>query len=722
MQLTAENRNVSVAGMQDAREFRIKPGAHMMAILSGLYQNPIDAMVREYTTNMMDGTRALKRKNPNITIKSPEIHLPTTLNPVLVFKDYGVGMDFDTVWNVYTVYGDSTKTSTNDDAGGFGIGSKTAFCYNNGQQWTIESRYNGELMIFMAFVDNSGMPTLTHVTTVPTNESNGITIKIPILREHIDAVSVAARKYVPYSEFPIVVLNTRSEILPQTYLHSGSNWGIFKPTNTNHWQVTQKHNVIIGCVPYPLDIVQAGVSNMALLRFNSIDVTLPIGSVDIVPSRDGLKYTDRTKNTIKNVLNDIVREIATYVENKIDSAATLYDAYKIFDNLNTIAGLQEIVPTVKYKGVKFEQKGIVTPVDEILKLDSTAVITSYGITSNRRSTVDLIDNPMPVRYNHNVLVMIDDMQIGGVGVAKSYIREKWVARDVHGKISRYGHTLGQVILVKANVTPAQISSLFGDMPQNTIMSTQDMSGKVKITRNVGNTNLYLYDNGSWAARAMTPSGVNYYVPLTKNLRSRRWEYPVSNMRYGLDGVIEMLSSIGFTVNKLYGIRSEEVSKFDSTLWIDINTIIDSKIKDYLKVNQDAYFMYLQYIHLPLPVSNLYTKIHKFTDAIEKHTDIKTFVDVVGTIIKSQADHGTITYSRYTDSVFSKITKYLKVSETEEYNKLLKLYPNTPSVERLTSTLYQKWPLLEVITAPHMYGYDGKINNKISEYLLKWLDK
>lgn len=57
---------------------------------------------------------------------------PTSLAQYLEFKDFGIGMSEDTIMTVFTQYGNSTKNDSNDEVGGFGIGSKTAFCYNEG--------------------------------------------------------------------------------------------------------------------------------------------------------------------------------------------------------------------------------------------------------------------------------------------------------------------------------------------------------------------------------------------------------------------------------------------------------------------------------------------------------------------------------------------------------------------------------------------------------------
>ena len=60
MKIHTEHRNVVGTGMRGNKEFTVKVGPRIMQILSGLYTNPVDAIVREYLTNMYDAVVALK--------------------------------------------------------------------------------------------------------------------------------------------------------------------------------------------------------------------------------------------------------------------------------------------------------------------------------------------------------------------------------------------------------------------------------------------------------------------------------------------------------------------------------------------------------------------------------------------------------------------------------------------------------------------------------------
>lgn len=93
--------------------------------------------------------------------------------PFFRIRDFGTGLSFDNVVDMYTSYGSSTKRHTNAFIGGFGIGSKSPFAYAD--MFTVISYFNGEKHTFMMSREN-GFPTCTHISTLPTDEPNGLEI------------------------------------------------------------------------------------------------------------------------------------------------------------------------------------------------------------------------------------------------------------------------------------------------------------------------------------------------------------------------------------------------------------------------------------------------------------------------------------------------------------------------------------------------------------------
>jgi hypothetical protein len=322
MRTVTEVRDVEVHGGEGGWDFFLAMGPKIMDILSGQYGKLPLAVLREYGTNMIDAYVGMDPEE----IVPPELHLPTEMEPWVEFKDYGVGMDFDTVKNVFSGYGVTTKDGDDENAGGFGIGGKVCFAfmgrYDTADQWTIESRWNGERMIFAATKGSNGMPRMFHLGTVPTDERNGVTIKGPVPESTIAEFHDEARGLLAYYPMPITVTGAEITVQKPVYVEEGTGWGMREKPRFSY---DRQDQVIMGGVPYPLRVGYSGF-NADRLANRTLDLYLPIGAVDLTPSREGLEYSPRTKDALQAALEVVDRELAEQATGRIASAVTKWDA------------------------------------------------------------------------------------------------------------------------------------------------------------------------------------------------------------------------------------------------------------------------------------------------------------------------------------------------------------------------------------------------------------
>jgi len=111
--------------MTGAVGFTIQANAKMFRILSsGLYSNKEKAIIREVSCNAYDAN--IDAGNGDIPI---EVHLPNVLEPYFSIKDSGTGLTPEQMTDIYTQYGNSTKTDDNRMIGALGLGSKSPFSY-----------------------------------------------------------------------------------------------------------------------------------------------------------------------------------------------------------------------------------------------------------------------------------------------------------------------------------------------------------------------------------------------------------------------------------------------------------------------------------------------------------------------------------------------------------------------------------------------------------------
>ena len=112
-------------GITKTVSFGIKQSGlpHIFNVLRNqLYSDKILAVIREYTANAIDANiEAGKADRP------VEITLPTTFDPTFKVRDFGPALNEQEIEEVYAMYGESTKRSSNSQIGMLGLGSKSGF-------------------------------------------------------------------------------------------------------------------------------------------------------------------------------------------------------------------------------------------------------------------------------------------------------------------------------------------------------------------------------------------------------------------------------------------------------------------------------------------------------------------------------------------------------------------------------------------------------------------
>lgn len=611
MKVATEIRNIDLTGTLDTKEFTIKVGHHIMSILSGLYTDPTDAIVREYLTNMNDAYIALFRENPSAPFIPPAIHAPSEMAPYVEFRDYGVGMPDDVVWNVFTQYGNSTKNSNNDEVGGFGIGSKTAFCYNNGSSWSIESRYKGIVNRYIAFVNDKQIPTLTLVSSEPTNDPSGVTINIPVLRHDIASVRSAIQKYAPHFPRELTLENITPE--PMDILFQGTSWKLIRGKSGNG-----PAQVIMGNVPYPIEhtvpgmdahfLMNQGVSRSVATLVNKyrgdssnlyLLMTLPVGTVDIVPSRDGLKYSDRTKAALYSAMKVVSSELTKVVEKSIASAKDVREAHKLF------VATRSILPDIKevnYEDYRVVYDGWVVPA---AKLPVGLVMSVAASYAPERGPVDLTSMPGACFVHHcdgDTIIMINDIGIRdrdavkAARVARGLCNDRFMGKTATGRISKYVRRAGEVYTVKNGLYDAATLASIFCVPSNAIVTATAIMPTVILKADAKEASVYRWNRrDSWSARVKMPKGNGpfYYVPLVKTYSGR---YGNSKLERVVKSAVNFDNATGVTgtytsmTMYVYGVKPEDIASLGpewKNLFEEMKRCVAAELPNYTTVRQNA---------------------------------------------------------------------------------------------------------------------------------------
>ena len=477
-----QDREVLTVGVSAKKDFTVKVGAHIMRVLSNLYTNPVEAIVREYLSNMYDAYVPLIKTGAEII--PPVVRLPGVFRTTLEFQDFGVGMDFDTVWSVYSQYGNSTKSDTNDEIGGFGLGSKAAFCYNGGSAWNIIACKGGVRNTFMACVGPDGIPVLSHVGKEVGDFPNGVTISIPILSSDVDSVRRAVEKFAPHFELPLLIDDKPAQKI-SNYAIQGNGWGVLLKSGYAYAS-HPKISMIMGTVPYlvppsEIDIALKRISNKKLISedaywlrgSNSIMelfIRVPIGSMEITPSRDSLQWTDITRDAFVNALVVVHNEAVAYATTKMQKAKTVWEAATLARDFSLFAGLRDLT----YKSSLVSPGTIAaTHADASLWKKSGIKVYQTGDTSITPVEVPPAGHGLKTFLNvpttSSTLVFINDTKYSIVSVMREHVRNHFAKLTSKKTLARWGHTATTLFVAPDDMDIADIQKLVYGIPETNII-------------------------------------------------------------------------------------------------------------------------------------------------------------------------------------------------------------------------------------------------------------
>lgn len=389
--------------------------AKLYGLLSNIYRNPIGAIVREYASNAYDANVEarsfatlsykeivekyswVKDSMFNMTEENFK-HLQKSLNrvsekePVVVgitdidnqtffyVKDYGIGLSPERMKNIYFNYLDSTKEGTDDEIGGFGIGSKSALSYTH--TFYIDTVYMGVSYKYIMSKNAEGIPQgqLLYVSDYDETLENGTTIKIK-LKEGFDTGYFFSEvpkqlsymdnlyfdnEYLKSNNYPHLVYNQRVLVddINDFKLYRGDGW-IKKSINSPYDEL----HICLGKVSYTIDWTELGMTAIKV----PMALTFEIGELQPTPSRESILYNPSSIATIKSRIKQLqdffINEYYKLFETTddlytfLDRRSNTITSVKVGDvtvDIDNLTGHRGITGTSKIKYKPFVDAGFKT--------------------------------------------------------------------------------------------------------------------------------------------------------------------------------------------------------------------------------------------------------------------------------------------------------------------------------------------------------------------------
>ncbi len=305
-------------------------GEILKALVDSIYSNKEKTVVRELMANAFDSH--VKAGCPERAI---EVHIPTSLDPTFVVRDYGVGMSHDFIMRNYAQLGDSTKRNSNEETGQFGVGSKSPMSISD--TFTIKAYDENQVRLYV--VDRSGKDLeIHHTITAEGSYERGVEIIVPVDPTHrsklLEGLSTQHFAWFDkpvkflgaYDEVKHRVYKTIREISPglflaKTFEHSYGGWSAF---------------VRQGASVYPLDQklfsenTDNGIFQEAyeFFRKRNVLIDIPIGTADITISRESIQYNPTSTANLIEAICDKYTAFKLELYKALGDAETYKDAFE----------------------------------------------------------------------------------------------------------------------------------------------------------------------------------------------------------------------------------------------------------------------------------------------------------------------------------------------------------------------------------------------------------
>lgn len=314
MKREIDQNTVEMIGLGESVEMTIALTAKVFyTFISGLYTRKTESMVREYISNARDG----HAKQGNVE-RPFFVHGPTRWEPWFSVRDYGCSIDHETLEKRCSVLGWSSKETSDIEIGTWGYGMKSAFA--KVKQFTITCWLAGEERVYSYYIAEDGKPRIVLRSCQPSEEEQGVEVRIDIKQDDIDACCEAIRwAALPYNPcFESNLSNVRSA---QVYDDRGD---YFFSTDTRNGPMVE-----VGPVWYSIELDQ--LPDLAEYRDifkNQSHLVLrgKIGEFDVPPSRESLEYTQSTVANLTKRLIGIAKEAQAKIDAMFASFTNVWEA------------------------------------------------------------------------------------------------------------------------------------------------------------------------------------------------------------------------------------------------------------------------------------------------------------------------------------------------------------------------------------------------------------
>lgn len=549
---TAPENAVEMGGISVTSEFKIRNSAKAFGILSsGLYANKIRAIIRELSCNALDSHVAAGYAD-----RPFDLHLPTQLSPWFAIRDYGVGLGHEEVMDIYTTYFASTKTDSNDFIGALGLGSKSPFSYTD--NFTITAVKNGMKRVYSAFINESNVPSVAAMGETETDDPNGVEVRFAVNDRDFYKFVEEAKYVFRYFKVMPKVSGAAVVLKPVTYIKPDVMPGV----HVSEYESTNL--AIMGNIAYPIMLPNAtGVlGDLVDIDMCGLEIEFANGDLEFQASREGLSYTKKTIDAIRDRYQQISDNLLKLLTDKLNAIPNHWDRFaelskhrgKIYRAANIDYNKNNPNPLVAHmnNGYAYSSDIAIQQLATECNIDVKLINSKITYTGNYPCSVASSAKADSISYSENlrIIVNIDNKKI--MERVKNHFRNQ-----------RKGHMV-YVLYAKDPSQPVDLDRFMREIhqpPASFLMTVADLLPAPKRERiqddttNLPilkcNTTDYIWRSGKDVDLANTTGTKFYFVPI----KGRTAVTSDGKKAVPMKDIVNCYRDVFAAQHDIYGVRS-----------------------------------------------------------------------------------------------------------------------------------------------------------------------
>lgn len=310
------------------KSFGIKDEAFILQILrTNTYSDPIGSICREVISNCRDSHREAGKADIPVEVELSEDDL-TPSKKSLIFRDFGIGLSPERINEVYTVYGESTKRTSNEFTGGFGLGAKTPFAYTD--SFSVNTIFNEVKYSYQLVIDKTEKGKIIEVNRQLTDEPNMTEVVIPIEDKDVRIFTEKLLYVISFWDVKpkLIGFENSTHSMVESYFYKleniktlyENNYGRMIQDSTNS---LPNISILVDKIIYPLNLSSLK-KDFSLSSYLSKTLVFEFGNgeLDLSVSREQLYYSKRTKIVIQRRLDNFINTIRKEFKSDVSTLST----------------------------------------------------------------------------------------------------------------------------------------------------------------------------------------------------------------------------------------------------------------------------------------------------------------------------------------------------------------------------------------------------------------